>query len=533
MITFMMATEFLKHWSVPHWIRNPIEKVFQYMLIIRFVFSVSADRNLRDLLATFDPRTTQEDTYALAVSGSKIFQPLRVGGNGIPYNRFFDGRTPSPIPNITDRDIINSLFLQRPGTLTTPHTSNVNVNVNVNVLFGWFANYFIHLFLRTSPEDPTQQMVGHVSSTAIYGVSDQEIWDLRTGHGGKVHLEDAFAPTLDYLDRVNGRIPPETRKNAFQSLHNTHVGLPVIQTLVLREHNRVCDLLYANYPHYSDDDFFQVARNATLNTFLNIIRTEYMSTLSGSRGLTTAATMGPNFLTRRLNQILPRKESPISAEYLLVYVFHGAVDEQISIQGKPREIVTAEWFRDALGAVDATFSTRSECFEDLMVYGCTTAMKGGLNTVHGTPRFLYKAEERLMAMQRQNGVVSYNEARRQLGLRPYTDLGDLVKGTVLQESELSRLFQSVENVDFYTGITIDNTKVTKPNVLCDVAVIVIASLALGMLPIVQDALQPMLPPCIQAEVEACKTEGFLTSLLHHHVPAMHNVPTSWRFDVSR
>jgi hypothetical protein len=518
----------VKNWYVPDRIRDAIEKLLQTVSIVVLVFRVSGDRNIWDLLATFDPRTTSEDTYASELGAQKLLRPLSVAGKGVPYNKFFGtGKTPSCIPNITDGDIVESIFLKRTDTTVS------STGGDINVLFGWFANYFIHMFLRTSHEDPTLQVLGTLSSTVIYGNSDQETWDLRTGQGGKVHLENAFAPTLEYLDKKNGRTPPANRKNAFQAFHNNHIGLPVVHTLVLREHNRVCDVLSAAYPHYSDDDLFQVAQNATLNTILNIVRTEYISTLSGSIGLTSAATMGPNVLTRRLQQVMPRQESVISAEYMLVYVFHGAVDETISIPGKSQEIVTAEWFRNALGAVDATFTTRAECFEKMMAYGCTTALRGGLNVVHGTPRFLYKAEESLLVTQRKNGVVSYNEARRALGLQPYKDLVTLVEGTALQVSEMDRLFGSIENVDFYTGITIDNTKVIAPEKLCEVALILIASLAYGHVPIVHSALQPMLPPCIQTEVAACRREGFLSTLLKHHVPAMHNAPKDWRFGVVR
>ena len=136
-----------------------------------------------------------------------------------------------------------------------------------------------------------------------------------------------------------------------------------------------------------------------------------------------------------------------------------------------------------------------------------------------------------MATQRANGVVSYNEARRQLGLQPYRDLGALVEGTALEVSEMVRLFGSIENVDFYTGITIDNTKLVAPDQLCEVVLTIIASLAFGFIPIIHDSLQPMLPPCIQTEVADCRRNGFLSTLLKHHVSSMYNAPKDWKFGV--
>jgi hypothetical protein len=244
--------------------------------------------------------------------------------------------------------------------------------------------------------------------------------------------------------------------------------------------------------------------------------------------------MHPNVLTRVLRKRLTSGQSWIPVEYLLVYAWHSSIEEQIILPNHSRTIITSEWLTDALGAINATSSASTDCFEDLMVYGCTTAAQWGLNIINGTPGFLARAEEGLLCIQRANGVIGYNEARRRLRLRPYTDLHDLVRGTTVPESEMRRLFQSVENVDFYTGIRMDNTKEaqnTPSQSMCDVVRIVIGSLALGLLPFVHGALQPTLPPCIQQEVNDCKKNGFLSTLLHHHVRAFRNASTHWRFDV--
>jgi hypothetical protein len=511
--------------AIPMSIQNPTEKLLAYRLIGKWIKKITPrGLNIGDVLRHVGPLAGPLDGKGTPLSDklySNLHRPLAINQEGV-YNKFFGTvNPPTRLPSITDRDIVESIFLQRPNATTEPH--------DTNAFFGWFANYFTHLFLWTSPEDPTQKQMPGFSSTGIYGNTDREVLDLRTGHKGKVHLENAFAPTLDYLDHVNGRTPPKNRKNVFAGRNNTHVGLPVVHTLVLREHNRVCDVLSTVYPQYTDEDLFQIARDATMNTVLHIVRTEYISTFDKNQPLVSGSTMGPNLLTLRVLQMLTAGKSLISAEYLLVYAWHSAVHEKILIEGNPREIVTEKWFRDPLGAIDNTFSTRGEGFDDLMAYAVTTPIPSGLNVIRGTPRFLASAEEGLMRIQRANRVVSYNEARRQLGLRPYTDLRDLVRGTVLKVSEMKRLFQSVENVDLYTGIRIDNTKVT--SLLSDVPLAVIGSLAFGLVPLIHGTLQAKIPPCLQAEVEASKKNGFLSTLLRHHVPAFVNIPTIRTFCV--
>lgn len=313
---------------------------------------------------------------------------------------------------------------------------------------------------------------------------------------------------------------------------NTHVGLPAIHTLMLREHNRVCDVLRVEYPHFSDDLLFETARNAVINTLFHIVRTEYISTISGGR-FTSSVQMGPNILTRRLVQLgLNATESIISAEYLLVYAFHSLIEESTRPAEAANVIRTEEWLGDALGAVDEAYPNRQEAFESLIRYGLTSSSSPhGLQTVHGSPIFMRQVELALMSMQEANGVVGYNGARRQLGLEPYANMGELVEGTSLERVQMDSLFgEDIESVDFYTGITIDNSKLSKPKFLCEVSSTIISSLAYGIVPVIHGAIQPLLPPCILSEVRACRKRGFLSTLLSHHLPSLQGIPTQWTME---
>ena len=41
----------------------------------------------------------------------------------------------------------------------------------------------------------------------------------------------------------------------------THAGLFMINTIMLREHNRVCDILKEEYPEWEDEQLYQTAKN--------------------------------------------------------------------------------------------------------------------------------------------------------------------------------------------------------------------------------------------------------------------------------
>ncbi|KAL3788928.1 hypothetical protein ACHAW5_008662 [Stephanodiscus triporus] len=516
---------------VPLWVQCLVEFVHGVFVALGLVFKISADRNPRNLLALFDPRLTEEERFRASSLGTSLHRSL-YGHIPPRYDRMFARPSvtfalpPGPRGSATAADVVATIFSRRAGG-TPAAPAPAPTSSGPSVFFAWFANYFIHMFLGTDPKDKTRQKLGRFSSTSIYGRTEADVADLRTRIDGKVHLENGFAPTLKYLDRVNGR-EPQPGRNAFQNLMNQHVGLPVVHTLVLREHNRVCDVLRVEYPHFSDDLLFETARNSVINTLFHIVRTEYISTITGGR-LTSSVQMGPNILTRRLVQL---GLNAISAEYLLVYVFHSLIEESTRPAEAATVIRTEEWLGDALGAVDEAYPNRQDAFESLIRYGLTSSSSPhGLQTVHGSPIFMRHVELFLMSMQEANGVVGYNEARRQLGLKPYANIGELLEGTSLERAQMDSLFGGdIESVDFYTGITIDNSKLSKPKLLCEVSSTIISSLAFGVLPVIHGAIQPLLPPCILSEVRACRKRGFLSTLLSHHLPSLQGIPTQWTMD---
>ena len=206
------------------------------------------------------------------------------------------------------------------------------------------------------------------------------------------------------------------------------------------------------------------------------------------------------------------------------------VEETTRPEDAATAIRTEEWFSDALGAVDAAYPhRRSEAFESLMRYGSASpCLPHGMQTVHGTPAFMHRAVLSLMEIQAANDVVGYNEARRKLGLVQYANMDELVRGTGLDRVEMDGLFGGdVEAVDFYTGITIDNSKLSGPKLLCEASRRIISGLALGFLPAIHGSIQPLLPPCILSEVRACRKSGFLSTLLRHHLPSLRSAPVQW------
>jgi hypothetical protein len=86
----------------------------------------------------------------------------------------------------------------------------------------------------------------------IYGSSEERNRELRTGEGGKMAM-------------VDGLLPNETRKDldgvdltGFSD--NYWIGLSLLHTLFVKEHNAICDYLRGSYPTWDDEKLFLTAR---------------------------------------------------------------------------------------------------------------------------------------------------------------------------------------------------------------------------------------------------------------------------------
>ena len=93
-------------------------------------------------------------------------------------------------------------------------------------------------------------------ASQIYGSTASLHSMIRSGAGGKVRLDE----------KGNLPVDPATLKDAGGVTGNWWLGLAIMHTLFMREHNAICDRLSAEYPTWSDDQLFDKARliNAAL-----------------------------------------------------------------------------------------------------------------------------------------------------------------------------------------------------------------------------------------------------------------------------
>ena len=226
--------------------------------------------------------------------------------------------SPVPADLPSENEVAETLFL-RP-------TSGMRASLKSTVMFAHFAAWFTDSFLRIDPLDHRKNTSNHdVDLCNLYGLNSSQTDELRSKQGGK--LKSQFISGEEFPPRLydeNFQVKEEFKNNqllkpgvidAFKrakalgiakmydpDLHvdlsapldpelfavgtervNFQTGYLVFNTLFLREHNRICDVLQKEFSSWDDDRLFQTARNILIVVLIRIVIEEYINHISPLR----------------------------------------------------------------------------------------------------------------------------------------------------------------------------------------------------------------------------------------------------------
>ncbi|MEE2733324.1 MAG: peroxidase family protein [Pseudomonadota bacterium] len=372
---------------------------------------------------------------------------------GLPEDTGFD-------PQTQRWGEVTELF-RRQGPMQTDRSS---------LLFMFFAQWFTDSVLRIDSFDRRKNTSNHnIDLCQIYGLKETTTRLLRTGNGGllrsqqirgeefpdclgeldqqgqwqvKPHYRRLPYASAEKLDLIFGSWPQERRHRLYATgleRGNSSIGYVAVSTLFLREHNRICRALQAQYtgPQWDDERLFQTARMINIVILMKLVVEEYINHIAGY----PIFKFDPGFAERT-----PWYRDPwISMEFDLLYRWHGLVPTTIKVRGKD---------------VDHTdFRVNNQVLEDLglgelMTLASTQAAgKIGLGNV---PDFLLGAEHATLRMGREFRLQSFNAYRRAFrhplfGIKPLKSFAELTDDVDLQR-RLRDLYKHIDNVEFVVGL---------------------------------------------------------------------------------
>jgi Animal haem peroxidase len=303
----------------------------------------------------------------------------------------------------------------------------------------------------------------------IYGTKTDFAKALRTFEHGRLRIDEQGLPPVDVeqfldLSGVAG---------------NFWVGLAILHSLFIREHNAICDHLAAEYPQMSDQALYDTARLVNAALMAKIHTVDWTPAIIAHP--TTVFAMRANWFGvlgerfgRRFGRMFANEllqgipGSPtnfhgvpysLTEEFVAVYRMHPLIPDEFVFRSVTDD---AELARHDLPDL-AVLQVRDRLAEIPMAdifYSFGRANPGAV-TLHNYPRHLqelHRADGELVDLAaidvlrvRERGVPRYNEFRRLLRLAPAASFEELTDSPVWAE-ELRQIYGDVESVDLMVGM---------------------------------------------------------------------------------
>jgi hypothetical protein len=308
-------------------------------------------------------------------------------------------------------------------------------------------------------------------SSQIYGGSTNMNFadGLRSGRKGQLRIDDlGLAPAnLDqYLDLTG-------------PAGNFWVGLAILHSLFMREHNAICDQLAAQHPEMTDQRLYDTARLVNGALMAKIHTIDWTPAIIAHP--TTVAAMRANWfgvLGERFDQLFGRitkneilqgiPGSPtnqhgvpysLTEEFVAVYRMHPLLPDDFLFRSLADDRVVAEHELTDL-TVQHVRKRLSELPMDDIFYSFGRSHPGAL-TLHNFPttlQQLQRADGELVDLAaidilrvRERGVPRYNEFRRLFRLKPASSFEQLTDNPTWAQ-ELREIYGDIEKVDLVIGV---------------------------------------------------------------------------------
>jgi prostaglandin-endoperoxide synthase 2 len=330
-------------------------------------------------------------------------------------------------------------------------------------LFASFAQWFTDGFLMTVDNDRTRTSSSHqIDLNPLYGQTDAETGDLRLkanrpGEKGRLRsvMRDGeeFADTLfepgthrNKQQFANLRAPINMNRNgpwpyaksdtifAFGGDRaNTTPVTAALNTLFLREHNRVAGIIEAVKPAWDDDRVFETARNIMIVLLIKLVVEEYINHISPYW-----------FRFRAKPQAAWRarwnKPNWIAAEFNLLYRWHGLAPEAFAFDGAmvpAREIIIDNTLLMRGGLARLFDQASRQRAGDLGLFNTATAIRW--------------VEAAAIKQGRDSEIASYNDYRAAMGF-PRVTAFNQINGHPDVIAGLQRHYGHVDRIEYFVGL---------------------------------------------------------------------------------
>jgi hypothetical protein len=310
----------------------------------------------------------------------------------------------------------------------------------------------------TNPRQQINSITSFIDGSQIYGSDQARENALRTFSGG--HLKTSAGNLLPYntagLDNANDAhiVPDDQLFLAGDIRANENIELTSIQTLFMREHNRLADQFAAQHPDWSDEQLFQAARRVVIAELQAITFNEFLPALLGSQAPGPYQGYNPN-----VNPTISTEFSTAAFRF-----GHSMLDEEVGrVNNDGSDYTGGElslaqaFFNPTL--LDTTKPNHEGDIDPILLGAASgNAQEIDVHVVDALRNFLFgppgsgglDLASLNIQRGRDHGLPDYNTLRAAYGLPKVTSFSQITSDTQLA-SELQSTYGSVNNIDAWVG----------------------------------------------------------------------------------
>jgi prostaglandin-endoperoxide synthase 2 len=365
------------------------------------------------------------------------------------FSRYLPPAPQHSLPPVAEVASLFKLRPDRPPVLSDRST----------LLFPSFAQWFTDGFLMTAQDRRRTRTNHQIDLCQLYGLDPTATAVLRRhsqlpGEKGKLKsvtsgnsewapplydaagVRDPAFAVVPQPTHLPGNWPIEKLAALFAfggERANSTPFTAAINTLFLREHNRICTVLERENPGWDDERIFQTARNINIVLLIKLVVEEYINHIS-PYWMKLLADPTPAY-TARWN-----RENWIPVEFNLLYRWHSLVP------------TSAMWGGASVDLAGLRFDNRT-----LLRDGLVAAFAGASQTrawrigLFNTAPMLDGVDAASIQQGRDNQLASYNDYRA-LVKYPRVTRFEQISGDPLVVSELRRVYTDVDRIEFFAGL---------------------------------------------------------------------------------
>lgn len=375
----------------------------------------------------------------------------RYSGRHLPEAKDYNATLP-PL------DSVNALFRKTEDRRAT----------DTSLLFPFFAQWFTDSFLRTKWKKPEEQDFAENESNheidlcQIYGVGEEQTRMLRALEGGRLKsqiVEGEEFPVLlfeetpqglkpkpefdglytpDNFMRVFANASDDHKRNAFAvglEHGNSTIGNTVMNTLFLREHNRIAGVLAKAHPDWDDERLFQTARNVCIVILLKIVIGDYIVHIAPADfPLMVVPGMAEKENWYRTNWI--------AVEFALLYRWHDLIPATVTFNGETSDSAALRHNN----ALVMKLGLEKICRD-------ASRQLAGKIGLANTADFLLDmgVKKHSIQMARACALPPFNDYRRHYGKDPVRSF-EALTGDPVSARKLEDLYGSIDRLEWFVGI---------------------------------------------------------------------------------